>query len=366
MERSQRPEPSAEAPADGAAAIEETVAELIAEAEASPDLHGRIERLHQAAQIYETQLGEPQKAMAVWQAAFNEDYTVEESGFQLERVAAQIGAGPTLVSDCEALLPQVLEPRHRAALLTWLGRWLAQFVGDRAGAEDRLREALSIDPGSEPAARTLHRIGGSMNGRASGGDGGLVRGPIEPFPVVLSPEPTTVPQSQIPGDHSGLQDRLDEFVATDRWREAIDILKVMAAGEETVMRAKYLATAAKICLHKLRDAETAVDFLNRSLDADPSNLQVFERLYQMLAERRAWPEAESNLLKMIARVKGSDASPPPATLEALWRRLGEVYRHGLGDVPAAINAYQVCARLAPNDSRYPKLIAQIEKEASRS
>lgn len=348
---------------DDGQSAEESVGRLIAEAEGCPDPRGRIERLQQAAQIYETHLAEPRKAMAVWQAAFNEDFTFETSGFELERVAGQVGAGAALVADCEALLPQVLEPRQRAALLTWVGRWLAQFVGDRAGAEDRLREALQIDPSSEPAKLTLRRIGATRNG-----PGRPVAELYQQLPggaATLSPEPTTVPRSEVPAEHAGLHERLDELVADQKWREAIDILKVLAAGEGGELRAKYLATAGRISHHKLHDHQGAVDFLNRALDADSTDLQVFERLYQILAERSAWPEAESNLLRMIARVKTSDSSPPSATLEALWRRLGEVYRLGLGDLAAAANAYQMCQRLAPNDPRYGKILAQLEREKKR-
>src|SRR5205814_5442413 len=108
---------------------------------------------------------------------------------------------------------------------------------------------------------------------------------------------------QGPEGVEALHRRLDALVEAQRWPEAVDVLKALAAGGDQVMRAKYLTTAGKIVHHKLRNDDEAVDLFNRALDAHPDDLVVFERLYQILAARRAWREIESNLLRMIARIK---------------------------------------------------------------
>jgi tetratricopeptide (TPR) repeat protein len=141
------------------------------------------------------------------------------------------------------------------------------------------------------------------------------------------------------------------------------VLKALAAGEGGELRAKYLATAGKILHHKLGQDDAAVDLLNRSLDADPRDLKAFERLYQILAGRRDWAAVENNLLRMIERYRQADAAP--STLEALWRRLADVYRVGLKDLGKAASAYEMCARLAPHDPRYPQMLAQIADRLGR-
>jgi tetratricopeptide (TPR) repeat protein len=159
-----------------------------------------------------------------------------------------------------------------------------------------------------------------------------------------------------------LHRRLDSLVDASRWTEAVDVLKALADGSDAVMSAKYLTTAAKIVHHKLSSDDEAIELFNRALDAHPDDLSAFERLYQLLAGRRAWRDVESNLLRMIARIKADDALEKAPTLEALWRRLGDVYRVGLEDPVSAANAYQMCARLAPQDPRYPTMIAQLSAQ----
>jgi tetratricopeptide (TPR) repeat protein len=323
---------------------EETIAGLIAEAEGTPDRAGRVARLQRAAQIYESQMADGEKAYAVWQAAFHEDFANEQSALALERLASELGTGLALAAEAGGLLRDVSDRRQRAALLVWTARWLLRFTGDRAGAETHLLEALKIDPASRAAAAGLRGLHGEeeeasptpppvMDEAALAGRAPRLTGPLNPH------------------------ERLDALVQAERWEDAVDVLKALAAGEGGELRAKYLATAGKILHHKLGQDDGAVDLLNRALDAHPNDLKAFERLYQILAAKRDWRGVEGNLLRMIERFQETEASP--GTMEALWRRLADVYRVGLKNLAAAANAYQMCARLAPHDPRYPQLLAQL-------
>jgi len=332
---------------EGADHWEDAIAGLIAEAEATTDQKARIERLQRAAHIYETQVGDGEKAYAVWQAAFSEDFANEEAALALERLAGQLGTGLALAAKAGALLRQVRDGRQRAALLVWTARWLQRFTGDRTGAEAHLREALRLDPASRAAAEGLRELR-----------------PEDDEALLPTPAPERAPAAPAGAGlrdtgpaPANLHERLDALVAGGRWEEAVDILKALAAGEGGEMRAKYLATAGRILHHKLGQDEGAVELLNRALDSDPNDLKTFERLYQIVAGRRDWPAVEASLLRMIERFNHTETST--GTLEALWRRLADVYRVGLKDLVAATNAYQMCARLAPHDPRYPQLLAQI-------
>jgi tetratricopeptide (TPR) repeat protein len=331
---------------------EEAIATLIAEAETTPDQAGRVQRLQRAAEIYEVQIGDAEKAYAVWQAAFAEDYASEQSGLALERLAGHLGTGLALAAETGAQLRQVGEGRQRAALLVWTARWLLRFTGDRTGAESHLIEALRIDPASRAAVEGLRGLHPELaDARA-----------VTPPPVM--DEAGLAGPRRDTGPIGSLHERLDGLVEAGRWAEAVDILKALAAGEGGELRAKYLATAGKILHHKLGQDDAAVELLNRALDSDPNDLKAFERLYQILAGRRDWSGVENNLLRMIERFRQTEAAP--STLEALWRRLADVYRVGLKDLARAASAYQMCARLAPHDPRYPQMLAQIaERQAGR-
>jgi tetratricopeptide (TPR) repeat protein len=413
---------------EGQADCEDAIAQLLSDAEAATERPGRVDCLQKAADIYESQLGDLEKAAAVWHAAFAEDFVNERSGQALERLAERRGCGAQLATDLRALLPETTEPRQRAALSAWVGRWLTRFTEDRAAGEAYLLEALRLDPSSTVAEKTLRVLAdepmppettpvperaayhGTAAGNAArvpdrtpdqtpipGGSQIIVVRPAPASPpsaplaqpaqppqptmavgqvVVAStarhqrPTPIEVPSSTIIDTQAGpegteaLHRRLDSLVEESRWAEAVDVLKALGSNGDPVMRAKYLTTAAKIVHHKLGNDAEAVELFNRALDAHPDDLAVFERLYQILAGRRAWREVESNLLRMIARIKADDALEKAPTLEALWRRLGDIYRVGLEDPVSATNAYQMCARLAPHDPRYPTMITQLSTQLS--
>src|SRR3954454_8037763 len=50
--------------------FEDAIARLLSEAEAATDRVERLDRLRRAAQMYDVQVGDGEKAFAVWQAAF--------------------------------------------------------------------------------------------------------------------------------------------------------------------------------------------------------------------------------------------------------------------------------------------------------
>jgi tetratricopeptide (TPR) repeat protein len=330
---------------------EEAVARLIAEAEGTADKDERIGRLARAAAIFENDLKDLNRAFVVWQAAFGEDFTRKEPGVALERIAETTHTERALIDEYVPLSAGLKDAKQRAALLAWTGRWLAKFNGDRNEAELRLSEALRLDPGSPIAKRGLRELERDQQptppptwrpDRASG--------------VMELPDTPRTPTAAGPGD---LQDRLEMLVQGGRWREAVDVLKALASGEAGMLCAKYLATAAKIVQNKLGQEAEAVELYNRALDAFPDDPETFDRLYQIFAGRRAWPQLEVSLRQMIARIEAADIPEKQPALESLWQKLGDVYRMGLRNLPAAAQAYEVCARLAPRDPRYPTLLAEI-------
>jgi tetratricopeptide (TPR) repeat protein len=364
---------------DSQADCEEKIAHLLGEAETSSDRSVRIDRLERAAEIYEAQIGDLDKAAAVWLAAFTEDFTHERSAHALERLAEKRGTGAALAAELRAQLPDATDPRQRAALSAWVGRWLALFTDDRAAGEAHLLEALRLDPGSAVAEKTLRALASEADAEPTPGQRPATAARHAPArPAASNPArapaggapatprsagaPAMVTQT-LPGPGAdgteAMHRRLDALVEASRWPEAVEVLEALATVEDAPMRARYLITAAKIVHHKVGNDAAAVALFNRALDAHPEDLAAFDRLYQILAGQRAWRDVEANLLRMIARIKADNALEKAATLEALWRRLGDVYRVSLEDPASAASAYEMCARLAPQDPRYPTMIAQL-------
>jgi hypothetical protein len=147
------------------AECEQQIANLIEAAQTSDDPSTRAECLQRAARLYEAELGDAEKALAVWQAAFVQNVGDDQAARALERLAASCGNGARLTSELLPLLDDTTDPAARASLLAWLGRWLARFTGDRAAGEVYLIEALRIDPLSPVAISTLRELAAEEDDR---------------------------------------------------------------------------------------------------------------------------------------------------------------------------------------------------------
>jgi tetratricopeptide (TPR) repeat protein len=314
----------------GGTSFEDAIARLLSQAEVTSDRAARLDLLRRAAQIYEVQVGDADKAFAVWQAAFALDFTDARSAEAIERFAERLGRGPALVTELSPLVRGITDERQRASLLAWLGRWLALFTAERARAEEMLFESLKLDPSCSVAAATLRLLADEVS------------------VAEATPPPTLAPVASLaPGDQADLQNRLDAAVVQGRWDDGVEILRLLAANAEPPERAKYLAAAGKILQRRLHQEDQAIRLFNESLDANPADMPLFDRIWGILAARCDWREVESNILRMIARLQATGMPDKVPTLEGLWRRLGDVYRDGLNNPNAAQDAYRMSARLAP-------------------
>jgi tetratricopeptide (TPR) repeat protein len=161
-----------------------------------------------------------------------------------------------------------------------------------------------------------------------------------------------------PDSRARLNEALDRFVAGKKWVEAIDVLRALAREANGALRAKYYVAAGKIAQHELGDQTLAVELFGLALDEQPEDEATFERVYTMLSESKAWPQARDQLRRMIERQRAAGKADDVKVMLPLWRRLGDVNRTGLGDMPGAAEAYRECARLAPED-RYVKMVADM-------
>jgi tetratricopeptide (TPR) repeat protein len=324
---------------------EETIAQLLAEAEAVTDRHERARRLQRVAEIYETEAADPDKAFAVWQAAFIQDFCNQPAACALERLAEHLGNAATLVADLRPLVEDEADPRQRASLLAWIGRWSFWFAGERAAAEALLTAALGLDPTSSVAVRTLRELSGDQERTPP---------PLPRAAHRIEPDPGGGGNAE-----DGALEKLDLHVAARRWPAAVDVLAALAQASEAQMRVRYLAAAAKILYRKLGQTSAAVAMLNRALDAAPDDLTLFEDLQEILCERKAWPDLEANLQRMIARLEAARVEDRAAKLAALWLRLADLYRERLDDPASAARAHSRGLAIDPQvASRYPASVAE--------
>lgn len=128
---------------------------LIERAEAAEDVALRTATLARVAQIFETNLGDDDKALLILQTAWSEDFTDDAIAREIERLAARTGRLAAVVEEYEAVAVEAPHDARRVALLLRLADWQEQHLGFESEAESKLVAALAQDPASVAAACAL-------------------------------------------------------------------------------------------------------------------------------------------------------------------------------------------------------------------
>jgi CheY-like chemotaxis protein/tetratricopeptide (TPR) repeat protein len=103
----------------------------------------------------------------------------------------------------------------------------------------------------------------------------------------------------------------------------------------------------------------AISHLERVLDADPTRGDALTTLESAFVKRSDWKRLERWYRKLIHRL--GDKNDPERALR-LWWRLAELYRTRLGDRDSARVAFEIAAKLAPDDPRPREALARLHAE----
>jgi tetratricopeptide (TPR) repeat protein len=124
---------------------EELAARLVERAEAAAGGE-RIANLRRAAQLFETRLAEPDKALLVLQAAFREDLESEEVARELARLTTQLDRWPASIEEWEALFFELPAREQQLSLLIAVARFHEQDLKDFEAAQRNLDRATELAP----------------------------------------------------------------------------------------------------------------------------------------------------------------------------------------------------------------------------
>lgn len=147
------------------------------------------------------------------------------------------------------------------------------------------------------------------------------------------------------------------FLDRKQHEDALDVLRDLAQAEEDPARkAQYYITVGAIYREQLQDTAQAVHYLNEALDVDPSRLEAFATIDEILTQQRAWKEEERAYRRMIERLAGRGNTE----LEfKLYRGLGEIYRTRLRDMEYAIPAFELASERKPDDTSVHEILAEL-------
>lgn len=160
-----------------------------------------------------------------------------------------------------------------------------------------------------------------------------------------------------PGDLPILHKLLSLYQKTSKWASLFDVLRSIAeVDSDPLRRAKTLFTMGQIAATELLDRGTALELFDKTLDADASQLEAFERIARILTEAKDWAGLEQMYRKMIQR---TEARRDDGLTQVLLKQLGLIYRDRLGDIQMAIHALQRAVQLRESDEEAQAMLREL-------
>jgi len=282
---------------------EDLAALLIERAEGATNSSSRARRLVRAAQVFEENLHDDERAYLTFLAAFQEDPTNADGVASLTRVAAKLGRFPDLLTECMAAAAEVTVPEKQAAMYVAMATWHRDQVGDAASAGLALGAALAAEPANPTALRALVDI------------------------------------YKARGEHG---------------KAAARLAAAAAATREVELRVGYALDAATLYRTQLSDLDSAAEQYRRVLEAVPDHRPASEALAEIAWERKDWTTALPLLESLATKTEQGGVQAARLFQRAGWaaQMLGDNdraranYRNAHGDDPGYLPALLRWAALA--------------------
>ncbi|HJX54019.1 MAG TPA: hypothetical protein VJ801_14730 [Polyangia bacterium] len=239
---------------------------LIERTESTEDPAGRARHLMRAAQIFETNLADPDRAFITLLAAFQEDPSNDELATALARMATAQNRWQDVLAECNSLVAEMAPESKRADMLVAMAGWYQRDLDDSAAAEQSLEAAMAADPANQAALRSLVALHGQR------GDWG---------------------------------------------RAAAYLTSASANTSDPLARVQFAFDAAEIYRNRLNDLEGAAEQYGRVLELSPGHPQATAVMAEIAWGRKDWARALP-LLEALAQA-AEQAFEPRARL---WQRAG--------------------------------------------
>ena len=296
---------------------------LIERAESSTSPAARARHLVHAAQIFEKNLQDSDRAYITFVAAFQDDPTNEEGVAELARVTASLGRFPELLQECMAVAAQVTPAEKQAAMYVAISTWYRAQVGDSASAQQALEAALAADPAHPTALRAL------------------------------------VDVYRLRGEHA---------------RAAACLAAASGSSRDVERRLGYALDAAEMYRTQLSDLDSASEMYRRVLEVDASNRPAAEALAEISWETKDWPTVLPLFESLAAATESGGAQAARMFQRAGWaaQMLGDNerarvnYRNAHGDDPTYLPALLRWASLSLSEKWWQDVATAVPAVLARS
>ncbi len=246
--------------------------------------------LIRAAQIFEANLDDADRAFITLLAALPEDPSNQELSELLARLSTEQNRWHDLLSECQRLVPELSSDARRADLLVTMSGWYQDHLEDPAEAEKALEAALKASPAHPGALNSLVNI------------------------------------------HS----------QRGEWAVVADDLTIAAAStDDPLARTDWALQAAEIYRTHLQDLDSAAEQYRFVLALSPGQAQATAAMAELAWDKKDWATALP-LFEAQAEAAEKDAQPSAK----LWQRAGWAAQM-TGDVQRARVNYRHSHDVAP-------------------
>lgn len=294
------------------------VALLVERASHTPDPSERIRCLVRAAQLFDTNLGDPDRAVVTLLEALREDPSSDDVTAELARMATVHGRWEDLLAQCDRMAAEMTPDSKRAELLVTMALWYEHDLEDLPAAEASLEAAMSVDPTNSTAVRSLVLLHGHR------------------------------------GD----------------WTRAAAYL-TCAAGKaiDPLDSVDYALDAAEIYRDQLHDVESAVVQYMRVLGWSPDHPKAVAALADAAWERKDWSTASSLLEGMAGSAKNAMEDTAQLWYKAAWsaqmtgdyERARGNYRKAYGAMPSHLPTLTSWAQLAVDKGWWQDVLTTVPR-----
>ncbi|MEO6772932.1 MAG: tetratricopeptide repeat protein [Kofleriaceae bacterium] len=355
---------------------------LLERSESATGLASQLQILHEVATIYEDELGDPESAFYVLQAAFNRDGSDEHTVSELERLAGITTRWHELLDEYGKRATELEQDDRSAAAVLWvkIGHGYREQLARLDDALHAVQQALRLDPrhgGALAEVADLQRSRGDWNelgetlqrqaaleptrekkaalylelAESIERDTADLAGAVRSYQEVLVHEP---------GSRAAL-DALDRLYRhAQAWEPLVEILArraELSTDELEVVRLQL--EIGSIWEQRVADAGQAIAAYRKVLELEPSNpaaLRALEGLYER-------SEQHDKYLEVLAAQL--DASHSGADRLSIFERMAVAWEERLGDLDRAAEAYEHMLAIDPHSSATYHLLARLYRQAGK-
>ncbi len=350
--------------AERAGRYKELIAALEQEAGHVTDKKKKLEILHRAGEVAETNLSDDQLALATFKRVSDLDKAYQPVLASLGRLYYKLGRWEDLLETYRSEL-RLTRGSTAAALLYKMGELYEERIGRDEDAIASYRRAVEADPTHTPSQMALTRKLGErgrwdelvklleielsglkepeQRARTSFRIGEVYENKLrQADKALLAYDQALAADSDFRPARDGRVRLLTD--AKDHKRLADELEKDGASARDPLMAVAALFRAGEVYRDELNDPAKAVHAFERVLEREPAHLETLLALETLYAERGAWEEL-SKVYSAEARVL-ADPQSRIAVLRELARLLE---RRGLGKPEQIQQAYFSILQLAPDD-----------------